>query len=52
MKTVLVKMPRPIATRLLATLRSDDEVLDGNDTALLEAALKDAIASKPLNERE
>jgi hypothetical protein len=57
MKQVLVKMPRPIAEKLSSfmstsyfVVMADDEI-NRDEVSVIRAAIKDALASKPLDER-
>jgi hypothetical protein len=53
MKTVLVKLPRSIAEKILAEFEIPEMGYVLNpDAAIIKSAFKDALASKPLNERE
>jgi hypothetical protein len=55
MKQVLVKMPRSIAQKLVDAAKSWDEPapeISDDEARVFVGALKDALASKPIGERE
>lgn len=52
MNQVLIKLPRPIAKRLLSYAVNTDAFKDNSgDAEVMIGSLKDALASKPLDER-
>jgi hypothetical protein len=52
MTNVLIKMPRPIADAMHNNIwYGDEHALPADMIAVLRGCLKDALASKPLNER-